>query len=473
MAVGQIQGNQAALVRQTRTAPTNNANQVVDQGGGQGNIDPALANNQLGAGWQNVATGANDQAPPVGAGKLLSELTDEELGKLGGDINSLKTLANADPNLTVGEAMPLIRRPDVLDSVADIVGTRSDLKVSDFVTRDKDGKIRIDPSVYDENARGLLKDRNDIKPSELSAMRANFARQLRNPIAAKQASESAMELMRERRDIRPEDASEMMGKMINAVGGTQGEGNQGAFAAVDMFKNAGELLKQRHDLDTGDMGRLAESMGKLGGKKDPNAAMNVATGFGAATQALAGRPDMPVDEMISLADTMKTRFPGDDAASGADRLQAFTQGAQMVAENPGLNAAGVDSMLARAAEGPPPKQGAKLLNAFNTMNQKLNAGEATIPALTDRNVPLDANAPKRDGDVRLNKHGQDAEATGEAPRPDNRPREERGPGETGDRQDGDRQGGDREGGVRPGADQRPERATVAGQPPVANPGLPA
>lgn len=431
------------------------------QGGPQNpqQLNALLTSNQIHNGLAGVAgapTAAQNNSG-IGSNRLLSELKPEELQSLGGG-SALESLAHSQPSLTVGEAMPLLRRPEALDSISKLLESRTDLKVSDFVSRTRDGKVSIDPSAFDPRSQELLTNRTDLQPSELSAMRSNFTKMLRNPGLAKQATDTAMDLLTERRDIRPADAVDLMNKMTNAVGGTKGQGGEQAGpAAVDMFKNGAELLKKRHDIRPDEVGKLAESVGKLGGEKDPGRAGQVATGFAEATKVLSGRPDMKVGEMSQLAETIKTRFPGDDAASSADRMAAFTKGANMMGSNPKLDAKGMDAMLQKAAEGPPPLKGGKLLNALNTMESGLNSGRATVEGLTDLR-PRDPNAPPRPGDMRLNKQGG-LDVSPEATRIEQKGRQP-GPvkpegGQEGPRTEPGREQRERPGQTRPVIDQGP------------------
>ncbi len=382
---------------------------------GEVTVDPQgkrvlLASANLGNQWAGAAGAPVATQTPVAGidpDTPLSELSTAKLEDYG-----LTELAANRPATTFGEVRPLLGKAETLDHITDILSTRSDLMVGDFVSRTRDGKIRIDPSLYDDGSRELLTNqRTDLHPNQLSEMRGTFAAQLRNPAMASAASDKAMDLLAVRTDIQPEQASEMMGKMVNAVGGAGA--NNGPASAVNMFENGAELLKTRWDIQPHEVGQLAESVGKLGGQKDPGRAGQVANGFQAATRALQDNIEMPPGEMIKLADTMRERFPGEDAASSADRMMAFTQGVTMVTDHANLDADGVGAILQKASEGESPLRGGKLLNALSTADDAIRDGGATVDGLTAQR-PRDPDQPLPPGDLRFNKErGPRGDRTGQ------------------------------------------------------------
>lgn len=140
----------------------------------QTNAQPILPTDSVGLKSKSGPTN------PFSSDKRLSELKPDELAQLGGG-SSLETLACTQSSLTIGEARPLLQNKAALTSIAGLMESRSDLKVSDFISRDAKGKVRIDPSYKDPEAMDFLKERQDVLPSEVSTMRSNFTKKFKNP----------------------------------------------------------------------------------------------------------------------------------------------------------------------------------------------------------------------------------------------------------------------------------------------------
>lgn len=343
----------------------------------------------------------------VNASKALSELKPEELQALGGGA-ALETIARVQPRLTVGEAQPLLKNKPALDSIANLMESRDDLKVSDFVSRDKKGRIRIDPSTKDPEAMEFLKERPDIRPSQLSAMRANFTKKFKNPSMGKAASKKAIQLMKKRTDMMPDDATQLMDQIAKAAGvgqkGAKGA-DQGAApqAALDMFDSASKVLAKRSDLKPDQVGQLATSVGKLGSPKDKQRAERVAEGFDAATKSLEANPMRRPDEMSKMAETIGENFAGGDEKTAGFRMNAFKQSSQMMGENPQMDAKSVGNYLKQAKErdpkiknAPPAKRAQLLAKSMDNLSAGVKSGKVSANNLSQHfdNKKADENRGK-------------------------------------------------------------------------------
>lgn len=299
------------------------------------------------------SVGLNTQAGPsnpLSSDKRLSELKPEELAKLGGG-SALETLAKSQSDLTIGEAKPLLRNPAALESIAGLMSERSDIKVSDFVSRDPKGKVTIDPSYKDAEAMELLKSRPDVNPSEMSAMRQNLTKLFKNPNMGKAAAQKGIELMKQRTDLKPDQVTKLYGDLGNAAGlGGEGQktGDGAGQATLDMMDSAAQLLTKRSDLDPSRVGEMAGSIGKMGSDKDPDKGQKVAQGFDAAVKGLDKNPLKQPEDMSKLASTLNSKMAGDDEKSGDSRLQAFATGSEMMGNNNHVDADSIGSLLDKA-----------------------------------------------------------------------------------------------------------------------------
>lgn len=328
--------------------------------------------------------GLKSSAPPrvgLAPDRLLSDLKPDELASLKGG-TALESLARTQGNLTVGEARPLLSNSTALTSIAGLLESRSDLKVSDFVSRDSKGRVHIDPSYKDDSAMEFLKERQDIAPSEISAMRANLTKKLRNPKLGAMATTKALNLLKERKDIKPSEATDLMedlGKAAGLKGGASAA--KAPQAALSMFDNASKLLTKRSSLDPGRVADLAKSLGELDGGKDKNRGSRVAQGFESAVKTLENNPLREPEELTRMADTVGDHFKGKSEEDAGHRMSAFSTAAKMMEKHTYLDSQGVDKMLTKAGQAPGPKKGSKskrLLAAMNTAEQDLSQGKITV-----------------------------------------------------------------------------------------------
>lgn len=350
MEVNRFSGQQLPPQQRVQ-APAPQQQQVMQQ---------AMAQQAMQAQAASPLTGqAPAETPPAGisAQTRLSDLKAEDLSALGGS-SALESLASTQGDLTVAEAMPLIRNPQAMESIAEILAKRPDLEVSDFVSRDMEGRVRIDPSYKDEETMKFLLEREDISPSEMSTMRENFTRQFRDPIMGKMATEKGIELMKQRPDLRPDDITKLMEQMGRATGmtGQNGATDQSAAgSALDMFDSASRLLTKRSDLQPEGVIELAKSVGSLGSPDDPNRAMRVAGGFDAAVKALEKNPLRQPEDMSRLAGVIGQNFKGQDENAAGARMNAFNTAAKMMGENPEVNADSINQVLTQAKKSNPKK----------------------------------------------------------------------------------------------------------------------
>jgi hypothetical protein len=301
----------------------------------------------------------------VSANARLSDLKPDQLSSLGGG-SALETIAQSQPGTTVGEVGPLLRNRSALDSIANLMQDRRDLKVGDFVSRDQKGRVRIDPSYKDGKTMEMLKERPDITPSQISSMRQNFTKTLKNPGLGKQATEKSFELLKKRPDLKPEDMGKLMGTLRKAAGGDDknkaggGAGDQaGAMAALDMFDSASKLMGKRTDLKPERVAEMAQSVGKMGSPKDRNGPQNVAEAFDSASKSLEKNALRKPEEMSKMAGTMNEHFKGGDEKTAGHRMNAFKKSSEMMGDNAQVDADSVGKMLTQANERDPKIKGSE------------------------------------------------------------------------------------------------------------------
>ena len=360
---------------------------------------------------------------PFSPDKRLSDLKPDELAKLGGG-SALETLAQAQSNLTIGEAKPLLRNPAALESIAGLMSERSDIKVSDFVSRDPKGKVQIDPSYKDPEAMEFLKTRNDVNPSEMSAMRSNLTKMFKNPAMGKKAAQKGVELMKKRTDMKPEDVTKLMGDLGGAAGlGDKGQkpGDGAGQAALDMMDSATKLLTKRSDLDPSRVGEMARGVGQLGSSKDPGKGPKVAQGFEAAVKGMEQNPLKQPEDMTKLASTLGDKMAGNDSKSGDSRFQAFATGAKMMGENNNVDAKSIGSLLDKAKTEDPnakKKGGAGKNQALANVLDNAAAGvrKGTVSA---SNLNSHFKSPDSQAQIKAQKkpQGQKPQKPGEKPKP--------------------------------------------------------
>ncbi|MBM3461432.1 MAG: hypothetical protein FJX76_04975 [Armatimonadetes bacterium] len=334
--------------------------------------------------------------------KTGDQVTDAELQRLfGSEANSAREILKARPQLRVGDIIPMRKDQDGLSAVSKLLSSRSDLNLDDVVDRTPGGEVKVNPTLRDSQSLDLMVNhRKDVKPGELSSMAGSFAKILDNPAMAKQAYQGSLELMKQRGDVRPQQLATMMGSIAHGVDPKSQKGPENSSAVLEMFNKSLDVMKVRNDVAPEDMGRLAEKAGQtFGNEKDPNSTSNVKNGFNTAADMLAGNPGRSVTDTMDLMDTVNNRFPGQD--NGADKAAAFNTAATLMGKFPQLDARGIDGMLQKKAEGPPPLQGDKLLNAFNSQAEDLTSGRANLDSAvsqrsqqTDRQVREEKVADK-------------------------------------------------------------------------------
>lgn len=335
--------------------------------------------------------------------KDASELTDTQWQQyFGGDWWKLKDLA-VKRGMKVGDIVGLAGDPDGADAVRSMMEERPDLQMSDLTKKRRDGTVMIDPAIQQPESRDTLTKRHDIKPIELTQMGASFASWLRNPALAKEAYVSALDLLKTRSNVRPKELEQMMGSMIQSVGGNgKAQSPKGGAAVVDMFKSGVSLLKKRADIQPHDVARMAKETGKLAGKDAGDEGPGlVAQAFKTATKALERAPHLQVDDVNAASKTMRKHFPGEDAKATQDRVRAFETGINLMAEHPGLKAGHLDQMLTKAKEQQPGMGGVKLLNAFEGMGKGVANGTVNLDAITDPKA-----GKGKAGGVKIDKFGQ-------------------------------------------------------------------
>lgn len=322
------------------------------------NIAPAIAQAM---GPQDTVGIKSQREPSKGlaANTRLGDLKPEQLSALGGG-GSLESIAQAQPGTTVGEMGPLLRNSAALDTIAGLMQHRRDLKVGDFLSQDEKGRIRIDPSYKDEKTMDMLKERPDITPGELTAMRQNFTKTLKNPHLGKQASEKSFELLKKRPDLKPEDMGNLMNGLRQAAGGDDkgkaggGAGDEaGAMAALDMFDSATKMMTERTDLKPDRVAGMAKSIGEMSSPEDRQGPQNVAEAFDSASKSLGKNVLRKPEEMSKMAETMNSHFAGGDEKTAGHRMNAFKKSSEMMADNTQVDAGSVDKMLKQATQRDP------------------------------------------------------------------------------------------------------------------------
>jgi hypothetical protein len=401
------------------------------------NIAPSIAQ---AVGPQDILGIKTKRSPSKGISPSarLEDLKPEQLSALGGG-SSLDTIRESQPGTTVGELGPLLRNRSALDSIAGLMQERRDLKVGDFITQDQKGRVRIDPSYKDEKTMEMLKERPDITPSELSAMRQNFTKTLKNPSLGKQASEKSFELLKKRPDLKPEDMGKLMGSLRKAAGGDQkakgggGEGDQaGAMAALDMFDSASKLMGERTDLKPERVSEMAKSVGEMGSPKDRNGPQNVAEAFDSASKSLSKNALRKPEEMSKMASTMNDHFAGGDEKTAGHRMNAFKKSSEMMGDNASVDADSVGTMLKQATERDPKikgSEGAKkakqLGKVMDDVASGVKSGTVSAGDLSSHFRNQDAERarfqktdPKKEKEKEKAKDGKDKPKTDQIGKPD-------------------------------------------------------
>lgn len=319
---------------------------------------------------------------------------DTPLGELGtdaissfGSSDALTTIAEIQPDTTLGELGPLLQNESALESIAGLLQDRSDLRVSDFISTDLKGRVSIDPSYKDSETMDLLKERPDLKPGDLTAMRQNMARSLRSPQMGQMAAERGYELLKSRPDLTPEDVGNLMDTMMRTMGaGQNNQGGQGnadpafAGAALDMFDSAAELMTKRSDIGPDQVGELAKTVARLGPGKDAQGAQSISEGFEAAAQAIEKNPLLTTEAMGRTAETVSKHLPG-----GKFPMKAFKQSSEMMGESSSVDHNSLDKMFTQATQRDPRIANAEGAGKAKRLSQVMDGvfegvKEGTVPA---------------------------------------------------------------------------------------------
>lgn len=174
-------------------------------------------------------------------------------------------------------------------------------------------------------------------------------------------------------------------------------------------------MTTRHDIGVQDVGRMSDAVAQLGGKKDDQSGMKIANAFSQGADFLISRPGSSVNDVVNLAGTIKQRVPGQEGADADNRFALFGQSMQLMKDMPQMTPDGVAALIEKSSEGPPPRQGQDLVNAFNTQSTNLLNGRANVGLATDRLHRPDAQGQRRqDGEILMDKNGREKGATGPA-----------------------------------------------------------
>lgn len=399
---------QGAPARPAGPANSANANPIVP-------AEATQAADDLLAGFQGILVpGLQQQQIPRSQNPLMGtpigQLTEKQMDEVFGTrADEARGVASVLPSLTAGDFLQLREDPTALGEIMELMELRPDLNVGDLMYRDSKGNLQINGAVRDANSRDLMVNRPDIKPVELTDMRASFAADLKQPALADVAYKSALQLLKTRSDVRPQDLSQLMTRILRGTGGSNDPSN--AAAAVEIFKTGTKLMQTRTDIQPEDVAKLSDTVAMMGGKQDGKSGMKIANAFAQAADFLVSKPGSNVGEVAELAMTVRQRMPGESGDDTDARLGVFTTGLQMMKSVPGLGAAGIGTMLQKAAQGPPPRQGQDMINAFNTMGSNVLNGRANLGLLTDRTQrptdPRNPQQPVRGGEILLDGGGRE------------------------------------------------------------------
>ncbi|GEM_PF-1857223 len=351
-------------ILQTQQGPTG-ATQA--QGG-----DPAQVNRQLAQNVQDAQQGAELDAKQ-------DKITDDELKKYFGDqADSVRDLLNKRSDVKLSELLPL-KNDAGFAQLLKLLGQRSDVQVSDLVEKTQDGKVRIDQSVNDDETKELMENRNDIKPKELSNLKAQLTKALGNPQLAKKAFTMALKLLKTRTDMKPEEVGNMFTGISEKLDSVCPKGDKSASAAgakLEMFETAVELLCTRRDLNGDHIVKLADAVtNTMGDKKDANSATRISESFRDAADLMTTRQDISVDNVTGFLGSMQTMTKGKDPAALDARASIFKTACNTLKQRPDMNFDSMTELLKRQTQGNKPKQGNALVNDFNGAATNLSKGQ--------------------------------------------------------------------------------------------------
>ncbi|MCE7873312.1 hypothetical protein DYH09_23455, partial [bacterium CPR1] len=198
--------------------PANSANPIVP-------AEATQASDDLLAGFQGILLPGQKPQIPRSQNPLMDvpigQLTEKQMDEVfGSHSDEARGVASVLPSLTAGDFLTLREDPTALGEIMELMELRPDLSVGDLMYRDSKGNLQINGAVRDANSRDLMINRPDIKPVELTDMRASFAADLKQPALADVAYKSALQLLKTRSDVRPQDLSQLMTRILRGTGGS-------------------------------------------------------------------------------------------------------------------------------------------------------------------------------------------------------------------------------------------------------------
>ncbi|MDQ7826637.1 MAG: hypothetical protein RDV48_27790 [Candidatus Eremiobacteraeota bacterium] len=350
------------------------------------------------------------------------KITDDELKQIFGDqADAVRGLLSKRSDVKLSELLPLRKDTAGFSQVLKQLTDRTDLQVSDLVNKTPDGKVQIDKSVSDDETKELMENRQDIKPKELTDLRAQLIKTLGNPVMAKKAFTLAMKLLKTRTDMKPDAVGKMFTNLSELMDSIKPPGgSKGASAAatkLEMMETSVELLCTRRDLNEEHVIKLARStVETMGDKNDPMSQQRVSRSFKDAADLLAVRGDMSVDQVTSFQKNLKQMVPGKDAAVLDNRAAMFSTACQTLKSRPDMNFDQMTELLKRQTQGNNPKKGNALMNSFNEGVTGLGKGKAMdeiAPPVTT--VPQKQGEKAGDKDKKDVKENEDKEKGPEGP----------------------------------------------------------
>ena len=232
------------------------------------------------------------------------------------------------------------------------------------------GSSKEDGAGLDAETRELLKKRTDLTAKDFQELKGELRVAFPSPAMQDVAYKKALETLGEGgTSAKPQELGRLMHEMISATGK-----KNGASAALDMFDKSKDLLKGGKSVeDIGSLVKSAQAIGGGDGKPD-----NVARSFEMAAKTVSERKDLKAQDVAQVGHVIANRFPGKDPK---ERMDAFQTGTQMLGQSAGMNAKGIDAMLARGqAQG---LKGEKLLKSFQTQGQAVREGALNTFAAGD------------------------------------------------------------------------------------------
>jgi hypothetical protein len=329
---------------------------------------------------QQMARNVQQQQEGADLDAKQGEITDEELKKyFGENADAVKTLINKRSDVKLSDLLP-IKDQQGFDQVLKQLTEREDVQVSDLVEKTADGKVKIDSSVNDDDTKELMENRKDIKPKELTNLRAQLTKALGNPTLAKKAFTEAMKLLKNRTDMRPEEVGNMFVGISDQIDSVQGKGDKGAAGAgakVEMFETAVDLLCTRRDLNADHIVKLAASVTQtMGDKQDGQSPSRISESFRDAADLMKTRKDISVDQVGGFLGNLQNMTKGKDAAALDNRASIFKTACNTLKTRPDMNFDSMSELLKRQTQGKNPKQGDGLMNDFNTAATGLSKGQS-------------------------------------------------------------------------------------------------